>query len=149
MTASVESLPLWIDKVDGGLQIDTSFRLDRSTALADIRDMAGATQCGEEALGNNWLALQVQLGPFDSLFAILRLLFEGSSLREIHIVLRERSETSSWSDWSIEAEVSRKVLHDAWLLDRLGPGPYSFGWGEVLSVHDERGGFSEVIIRFA
>jgi hypothetical protein len=56
---------------------------------------------------------------------------------------------ASWDDWSEREELERKADHDAWLDALLGPPPYSYPWGEVVSQHDPRGGYSSIVVRYA
>lgn len=149
MSIAFEDVPFGIDRVGGGLAIKGLSRLNRSTTLHDLHETLIVKDIKEQQVGNGWSILVFSLGPFGSVTALFKLYFHDSFLQEIHVAFSEGREASSWKDWSETAELRRKEMHDNWLLATLGPGPYTFEWGEVLSEYDAVGGFSEVIIRLA
>lgn len=55
---------------------------------------------------------------------------------------------TSWADYSLEKEMTRKSRHDSWLEKSLG-AQRKFPWGKVWSGYDERGGFSSIEIAYA
>ncbi|MGL6074988.1 MAG: hypothetical protein ACRC8S_12585 [Fimbriiglobus sp.] len=55
---------------------------------------------------------------------------------------------TSWDDHSLENEMARKASHDVWLARALAPHR-NFAWGSVLSGYDERGGFSNIVVKYA
>jgi hypothetical protein len=57
-------------------------------------------------------------------------------------------EQGSWDDWSYEAEMRRKDLHDLILREELGDPPYEYPWGRVGSAYDSKGGFSLIFVRY-
>ena len=44
--------------------------------------------------------------------------------------------------------MARKPSHDAWLSRTLAPH-YNVSWGSVRSGYDERGGFSDIVVKYA
>lgn len=148
MKAKFEHLPFIIDPELGGLRLEPDLILNRSTSLVDFRKADVAARAKETSGGPGWVTSEFELGPFEGVVAVIGLLFCQFSLKEISVFLGQDSESESWGEWSIQMEMRRKNLHDVWLLATLGPGPYVFDWGEVFSKYDEKGGFSEVIIRF-
>jgi hypothetical protein len=53
---------------------------------------------------------------------------------------------TSWTDQSYEKELARKASHDAWLSQAL-PQP-EVSWGSVWSGYDEKGGFSDIVVKY-
>ena len=54
------------------------------------------------------------------------------------ILLGFSEQELKWQDWSLEREQTKKRMHDNFLLEQLGPPPYQFPWGRVVSVFDSR-----------
>ena len=50
--------------------------------------------------------------------------------------------------WTVEHELERKRIHDAWLLRELGPPPYRYKWGELSSQYDAKGCASDIILSY-
>jgi hypothetical protein len=72
--------------------------------------------------------------------------FDDDRLDHVFILM---DHPSNKTDQPAEAlELERKSLHDAWLLKELGPPPYEYAWGKVVSDYDNRGCVSEIIIRY-
>ena len=62
--------------------------------------------------------------------------------------LPDEPEQGSWDDWSHDAEMHRKDLHDIILREELGEPPYEYPWGRVGSAYDSKGGFSLIFVRY-
>jgi hypothetical protein len=72
--------------------------------------------------------------------------FDDGRLDHVFILMDHPSEDV---DQPAEAlELRRKTLHDAWLLKELGPPPYEYAWGRIVSDYDNRGCVSEIIIHY-
>jgi len=91
----------------------------------------------------DWLNYQAPIG--DSLDAVF--VFKGGVLVETRLSMRSTQE-SSWTTWSEAEEAKRKAGHDALLRQELGNPPYRFSWGVVESVLDQKGGGSQIILRY-
>jgi hypothetical protein len=74
------------------------------------------------------------------------LLIFDNSLRKIVLSFSEKG--LDWSDWSKEGELRRKENHDAFLREQLGPPPYNFSWGRVVSVIDSHDSSARISIRY-
>lgn len=74
--------------------------------------------------------------------------YHGQQLASISLMDPDPRFGSSWNDHSKEKEMARKASHDAWL-SRVLPPSRSFPWGTVWSGYDERGGFSDIRVRYA
>ncbi|MEX2148634.1 MAG: hypothetical protein WD793_00325 [Steroidobacteraceae bacterium] len=72
--------------------------------------------------------------------------FDDDRLDHVFILMNHPSDEADKLNEAIELE--RKALHDAWLLKELGPPPYEYAWGKVVSDYDNRGCVSEIIIRY-
>lgn len=48
--------------------------------------------------------------------------------------------------WTEELELKRKRVHDHWLKEEFGSGPYEYPWGHIASEFDQRGCASEIIV---
>ena len=55
---------------------------------------------------------------------------------------------TSWADRSRAKELARKASHDEWLSRSL-TSHRNFSWGSVWSGYDDKGGFSDVRVRYA
>jgi hypothetical protein len=76
----------------------------------------------------------------------LILMFVNNSLNEVLLGFSEKE--LDWSDWSKEGELRRKERHDGFLREQLGPPPYVFGWGRVMSVIDPHNSTAHITIRY-
>jgi hypothetical protein len=76
----------------------------------------------------------------------LLLIFDNSLNK---IVLSFSEKALDWSDWSKEGELRRKENHDAFLREQLGPPPYNFSWGRVVSVIDSHDSSARISIQYA
>lgn len=72
--------------------------------------------------------------------------FDDGRLDHVFILIDHPSEKVDQPAEALELE--RKSLHDAWLLKELGPPPYEYLWGKIVSEYDNRGCASEIIIRY-
>ena len=77
---------------------------------------------------------QIRTALADGWFWGMGLMFDQYMLRRIVLGFREKELT--WADWSKEGEDAAKKHYDEFLLRQLGPPPYIFDWGQVLSVID-------------
>jgi hypothetical protein len=90
--------------------------------------------------------VEVQLGP-EPFVVVLQ--FLGQTLQCVSLaMLRGRWGSSSWDDWSEEAERERQDAHDAWLREQFGPPPYTYPWGAIESTYDPRSGSSAIAIQY-
>lgn len=90
-----------------------------------------------------WLNYDARIG--DSLNAVF--VFKDGALVEARLSKRSPEE-SSWATWSEAEESRRKAAHDDLLKQELGNPPYRFLWGVVESVLDQKGGGSQIIVRY-
>src|SRR5438045_4028437 len=74
------------------------------------------------------------------------LLFRGGTLAQVQFAL-ESNPPGSWTQLD-GSEVQKKQHHDAMLLQELGAPPYSYSWGSVISILDEKTGGSLIIVRY-
>ncbi len=78
---------------------------------------------------------------------IVILHFKGEQLTGVSLTHARERESRSWANWSKEAELARKEIHDEWLARVLGR-KRKFHWGSVESVFDPRSGASEIIVSY-
>lgn len=76
----------------------------------------------------------------------LILMFNNNSIKEVLLSFSEKG--LDWSDWSKVGELRRKVSHDAFLREQLGPPPYDFSWGRIMSVIDPHDSTACITIRY-
>jgi hypothetical protein len=79
---------------------------------------------------------------------LLVLWFRDQQLTMVSLMDRDPRFGTSWDDHSVENEMARQKSHDAWLSRALGPNR-EFSWGSVWSGYDERGGFSDIVVKYA
>jgi hypothetical protein len=72
--------------------------------------------------------------------------FDGDRLDHVFILMDVPGRETDQPTESLELQ--RKSLHDAWLLKELGPPPYEYEWGKVVSDYDDRGCVSEILLRY-
>ena len=74
--------------------------------------------------------------------------FHGQQLTMVSLMNPDPRFGTSWADYSLEKEMARKTSHDAWL-SRVLPSPHNLSWGSVWSGYDDKGGFSDIVVRYA
>ena len=72
----------------------------------------------------------------------LRAYFHEQRLILVSTCVTLPDDGSGWDDWTLEREMRRKDVHDAWLRSYLGEPPWSFAWGSIWSDYDPRSGGS-------
>ncbi len=107
-----------------------------------------AGQCRELVRNEPFCSFALPAIQFDGHSFAWSLWFRGSVLQRVSIECADAKFGSSWSDWSEEREMARKRFHDSFLQTVLGPdwNQRHFSWGKVLSVYDQKGGFSSIQI---
>jgi hypothetical protein len=78
---------------------------------------------------------------------IVVLWFHGQRLTMVSLMDPDPRFGTSWEDCSLEKEMARKVSHDAWL-SRTLPLDRDVSWGSVWSGYDEKGGFSDIVVKY-
>jgi len=77
------------------------------------------------------------------------LYFSGNTIEMVSLTVLDDMYGTSWDDWSEEKEMERKKYHDEWLEFYIDlKSPYSFPWGEIISVYDSRTGGSSIFIKY-
>lgn len=89
-----------------------------------------------------WITYEVR---FESDF-LGDIVFYSQRLIEVRFLMDDIG--SANEKWSETRELARKKTHDNWLASQLGPPPYKYDWGTILSDFDPRSG-SNVIVRYA
>jgi hypothetical protein len=107
---------------------------------AHFLDSAIGRLARERLVNDNWF--HYHINPEDGIAGTV--LFRGDSIDRIFLTMRLPSD--DLKEWSVEQELERKAIHDAWLRDELGQPPYAFSWGSVTSDYDARGCSSEIIV---
>lgn len=98
--------------------------------------------------------------------------FDASRLARIELMAIRNDDGSSWSDWSLEKELTRKRGHEAWLGVKFGrtptvepfmldgrpvlpfapddehPRTLDFEWGRAGSYYDSKAGMALICISF-
>ena len=81
----------------------------------------------------------------------LGLCFHDEGLEMVVMAIDEPAFGTSWADWSLASEMARKAAHEEWLAaihPSLGDGR-TFRWGVLESTYDEKGGGSQIVLRYA
>jgi hypothetical protein len=73
-------------------------------------------------------------------------LYRDDVLHRIDIQMEIPSDSAG--EWTEARELERKALHDDWLAREFGAAPYTYVWGEILSVYDAKGVIGEIIVRY-
>ena len=89
-------------------------------------------------------------GTFHSagLDLLVVLYFRGQQLTMVSLTDADPRFGTIWADQSPEKEMARKASHDAWLSRARAPH-HHVSWGSVRSGYDERGGFSDIVVKYA
>jgi hypothetical protein len=72
--------------------------------------------------------------------------FTGELLETVGILFQMQDDSDE--NWSEAHERERKMLHDAWLLEEIGPPPYRYPWGRLVSSYDPKACESEILVSF-
>lgn len=117
--------------------------------------------------------LRISVGDFtinDQLFKVT-VHFAGNTIKRVELFAITSDEGKSWDDWTLEREMNRKKLHEAWTLRSFGKPmevrplltpnrvlPFEvkddtaryaqFDWGQVCSWYDSKGGFAYMTIDY-
>lgn len=75
---------------------------------------------------------------------VATLLFDGAQLDRVFLLMEIPADVSE--AWTEELELKRKRVHDHWLKEEFGSGPYEYPWGHIASEFDQRGCASEIIV---
>lgn len=79
---------------------------------------------------------------------ILTLYFAQEQVREIHLFPLWDITSDGWSHQQSAAAEGAKRQNDQWLAQILGPPPYKYKWGEIMSTLDQKSGYSQIIVRY-
>lgn len=74
--------------------------------------------------------------------------FRGQQLTTVSLLDPDPRFGTGWADHTLENEMARKASHDAWL-SRALPPQRDVSWGSVWSGYDEKGGFSDIVVKYA
>lgn len=74
--------------------------------------------------------------------------FHGEKLNYISLSIQINDEVPRWETWSKEEQLERKIIHDKWLKEKMGPPPYKYDWGGISSKFDERSGDSSIRLQY-
>jgi hypothetical protein len=130
------------------MKIDTntgtiSFSLGNITRLLDKASFFNTpigSAAKESLVTANWSHYDID--PEEGVVGTV--LFDGDSIDKIFLSMKLGSDESD--EWTVERELERKAKHEEWLQVALGPPPYSYPWGRVVSDFDPKGLTSEIII---
>ncbi len=155
-----------LDKTDtvDAIEVDNNTDVVRRIHRMLINKETGTLSLGERSYAPNMPVGEFEISPAGS-FAQLSVdnppwksyrhqfyentsalwLFKSGALKEIHLVLLQgRNADSAF----LTDEKMRKQIHDEALYDCLGLPPYSYKWGQVMSITDQRSGGAMIIIRY-
>lgn len=80
---------------------------------------------------------------------IVRIYFDpDGKLSELLLSITSDGKTPSWENWSKEQQLLTKKKNDIWLYKTIGPPPYKFDWGRIISVFDSLSGSSHIRVLY-
>ena len=80
---------------------------------------------------------------------IVRIYFNpDGKLSELLLSITSDGKTPSWENWSKEQQLLTKKKNDIWLYKTIGPPPYEFDWGRIISVFDSLSGSSHIRVLY-
>lgn len=85
----------------------------------------------------------------DAVPCVFTLYFHEDTLRDAMVYPLWTAPAGEWLDSQFALEQENRFRNDALLVTLLGTPPYSYSWGEVLSIYDNRAGCSGILIRYA
>ncbi len=136
-----------IDKATGEIRIRDMLIGPRFTKREFLASTLHSETVHEDHYGYSRYALRSQ--KLDTDFLAVALYFrQDGRLEFISLSILDDEQIPSWQDWSREKQEQRKVIHDQWLRRHLGPPPYRYRWGAVLSDYDPRSATSTITIRY-
>lgn len=114
--------------------------ISRSTDKAHFLESSIGRAARESLTNANWSHFEID--PEESWAGTV--IFDGDAVDRIFLSMKLDSENPE--SWTVEREKARQAIHDKWLQGELGPPPYSYSWGRVVSDFDPKGLASEIII---
>jgi hypothetical protein len=133
--------------IDGSLSLPDGFtissNLTKSAFLAAKKGEATAVIENPPFFSYNLPAV-----PLYGVRIILTLYFSGEEVKEIHLYPLWDIAFDRWSQQSLTAVEEAKRYNDQLLQQILGPPPYVYKWGEIMSTSDQKSGYSQIIIRY-
>ena len=106
-------------------------------------------QGAQELVSNEgWSTFKINPCSIKENIFLVGLTFYENKVSELSLIHIAPNEIHTWANYTVEKEKDRKVIHDEYLKKNFGKSPYQFPWGQIISVFDEKGGFSEIVIRY-
>jgi len=147
-----------IDRDTGALVLRAG-RVEPSTTRTAFRASPLAAPARWDDMHTGWMDAELPSEADGDRKIGVRLIFEGERLDGYRLWIVDPRYGTSWDDWSEEKELAHRDAHDAWLVEKLGPGErarapggmelgYSLPWGDVWSTYDPRSGGSSIGVRF-
>jgi hypothetical protein len=113
--------------------------VDREAFLATDLGRSGKA----ELVNEDWRRVGVR--PEPGIAATL--LYNGDHLHQVWLLMAIPADETE--EWTMDNEMKRKAVHDAWLQSEIGKPPYKYAWGKIDSEFDAKGCVSEIIITYA
>lgn len=140
-----------IDATTGILTVNPDLVLDPTGATGLFQRSATPTAWEVEQQSAEWRSFErkpIRDAAGRKLAVRAYLHFDRLAQVILFYYLPDEPEQGSWDDWSYEAEMRRKDLHDIILREELGDPPYEYSWGRAGSGYDDKGGFSLIFVRY-
>ena len=158
----------------GVLRLDESgYPLGPATTLSEL-DAARPFGPGSRRRYGDETYVTLSSQPLNGQVFKITLVFDPDRLAAIDLFLPMAGEGASWADWSLDGERARRAAAEAWAErvfgqvfaikpyvdpetgrqimpfdpDREHPKHLRFGWGEVISYYDSKGGMSGMRVRY-
>jgi hypothetical protein len=132
---------------DGALSLPDGFTISRSLTKSAFL----AAKKGEAIVvieNPPFFSYKLPAIPLYGMGIILTLYFLGEEVREIHLYPLWSIASNRWSQEPLAAAEEAKRHNDQLLQQILGPPPYVYKWGEIMSTFDQKSGYSQIIIRY-
>jgi|GEM_PF-3807756 len=135
-----------IDLATGSLQLPT-VSLPVTPTLTHDEFIRNSTEHAVLIDNATWISYTLpQQSLANTQFAVV-LCFTNDRVESIELSHVFPNRDESWSNWSKEAELERKAIHDKWLVGR-GLTQDTYDWGSVYSEFDAKSGASVIIFRY-
>ena len=102
---------------------------------------------------DQFVAYKLPLQSINNVPCGVLLYFFNEVLKEVHLSpewhkQQEKIDTLGWSNWSMQSLRYKHKKNKDFLQERCGPAPYIYPWGGIEAVLDEKGGSSQIIVRY-
>lgn len=137
-----------LDPKNGSLRISDCLAITQKTGLQEIVVHFGADRVNIVDHTNGCQTVSVQNILVDEYWFCFSFEFRSDLLNGIRIVVDEQEFIGGWETWSEAEEMQRLAFCEKWLLQQTGTMESYFSWGSIQALHDLKGGFASIMLKY-